>query len=77
MLKAVSDAVDSQCSTSTNPYDATAAMGAVISYCIMHDYTVPSNLATITIPPGVFVVCLDWDDLLIMIIWEFDGTIEP
>jgi hypothetical protein len=55
VLVAVSTAVDSQCST--NMYDATAAMFAVISYCSVHGYTVPQDLASITTPPGTFYIC--------------------
>ena len=49
ILHAVSTAVDDQCSN--NIYDATAAMAAVISYCGVHGYTIPSDLAPITAPP--------------------------
>ena len=50
IIHAVSTAVNIQCSNNT--YDTTAAMAAVISYCKVHSFTVPSALATIAKPPG-------------------------
>jgi hypothetical protein len=50
ILDAVSTAVDIQCST--NSYDATAAMVAVVSYCTFRSFIVPSALASMTAPSG-------------------------
>ncbi|KIM80354.1 hypothetical protein PILCRDRAFT_822481 [Piloderma croceum F 1598] len=50
ILDAVSTAVDIQCST--NSYDATAAMAAVVSYCTIRSFTIPSALASMTALPG-------------------------
>ena len=55
ILQAVSSVVDGYCST--NSYDATTVMAAVISYCTVHGYTVPSELASITTSSGTFGPC--------------------
>jgi hypothetical protein len=49
ILHAVSTAVDQQCSSDI--YDATAAMAAVISYCSVRSYPVPPNMGPMTGPP--------------------------
>jgi hypothetical protein len=50
ILDAVSTAVNTQCSS--NSYDATAAMAAVVSYCAIRSFAVPSTLASMTAHPG-------------------------
>jgi len=50
VLNAVSTAVDGNCAT--NRYDATSAMFAVIQYCTVQGYSVPSSLASITTSSG-------------------------
>jgi hypothetical protein len=60
ILSAMSTAVSMQCS---NVHDATAAMAAIISYCTVQGYTLPSALASITISPGTFYLlkCQSFD----------------
>lgn len=66
ILHAVSTGVDGYCSS--NKYDATTAMVAVISYCTVHGYAVPSDLASITTSSGAFDV--------LSILMVIDGTLS-
>ena len=66
ILQAVSAEVNSQCSS--NSYDATTAMYAVISYCTAQGYPVASSLSSITTSPGTLMLLfLPLDSLTVIV----------